>query len=237
METVATHAASFRRRAAVENPRSVLLVSPQAVDLPMAWRTPASGLLPGQPRPVVVAGVGRLWLQVALCRTDWLRFFKPDLWRWHSELRVEPTAEVLKADQLRNAGVDAVAPQAVRYERLGRWYRCQILYSLPDGYRPLMFRTRMNDLPLPQWALLGRTLRRWHEAGVELPGLCATQLHLADEGGEVLVSGASRARFRDPGLWCDAVLVQLRRSLERWADIGRTGFDEACWQCLLSAYG
>lgn len=183
---------------------------------------------------------GRLWVQQSLQRQGLAGLACPDLWLWRGERRVLPVPELGLAKQLSTAGVPAVAPVAVRYERVG-WrgqaYRCAALYPLPEGFQPLSRRCGGPGLSLQQWAGLGRRLRDWHLLGVDFPGLGAADLHLPEDGDEVRVTGVRRARFREPGLWCDAVLVALRRSLERTADLSGKPFDDVGFRALLAAYG
>jgi hypothetical protein len=52
-----------------------------------------------------------------------------------------------------------------------------------------------------------------------------------------LLSDFCDARQRHDGLWKDAVLASLRRSLENHSDVYRQPLDEVAWDCLLAAYG
>ena len=183
---------------------------------------------------------GRHWVQQSLQRRGLARLVCPDLWRWRGERRVLPVPELALVRRLCLAGVPAVAPVAVRYERVGRRgyaYRCSALYPLPEGFQPLSQHCSGSGLSLLQWAALGRRLHDWHQLGIDFPGLDAADLHLLKDGEDLRVSGVRNARFREPGLWRDAVLVALRRSLERHADLSGKPFDEVGFRALLAAYG
>jgi 3-deoxy-D-manno-octulosonic acid kinase len=93
-----------------------------------------------------------------------------------------------------------------------------------------------GNVSFETWAAIGRMLRRFHDHGV-----CHTDLNAHN----VLLRGAGQAwlidfdgaSVRRPGIWRDANLVRLRRSLEKLNDGPAAGrFDDPQWFCLLSAY-
>jgi 3-deoxy-D-manno-octulosonic acid kinase len=60
---------------------------------------------------------------------------------------------------------------------------------------------------------------------------------LLGEGEAVHLIDFDRGRLRKPGLWCDANLVRLRRSLEKVTyGLPPERFTEADWHSLLDGY-
>ena len=78
-------------------------------------------------------------------------------------------------------------------------------------------------------------MRRFHDLGVCHADLNAHNVLLSEES--VYLVDFDRCRLRAPGLWRDANLVRLRRSLEKvtWA-LPAERFAESDWHALLDGY-
>ena len=83
---------------------------------------------------------------------------------------------------------------------------------------------------------IGATIARFHAVGLHHADLNAHNL-LRDASGTWYLIDFDRARFRNPGLWCDDSLVRLRRSLLKVCDATGVIFDETWWHALLQGSG
>jgi hypothetical protein len=100
---------------------------------------------------------------------------------------------------------------------------------LPRGWR-------RRVMPLADWIAVGRCLRRFHDFGACHADLNAHNI-LFDRAGAVWLIDFDRGALRERGLWRDANLVRLRRSLLKVSDPLPPGhFTETDWQSLLAGY-
>ena len=81
------------------------------------------------------------------------------------------------------------------------------------------------------WAVAGRCIRRFHDAGVRHADLNANNIMLDGRGGAWLLD-FDRGRVQRPGPWREQVLARLARSLEK---IGRGAGRGDEWQARFAA--
>jgi 3-deoxy-D-manno-octulosonic acid kinase len=163
--------------------------------------------------------------------------FSADRYLWLGEARTRPLAEMKLLLHLHAAGLPVPRPVAVCYLRRGASYQGDIITSYLPGTRTLAELLAEGEPPLESWAAVGRTIRRFHEWGVDHADLNAHNVLLRDDG-EVFLVDFDKARLRErPGIWRDANLARLRRSLDALEDGRATRrFDDTQWQVLLAAW-
>lgn len=173
---------------------------------------------------------------------------------WLGEARTRPLAELKLTLRLHADGMPVARPVAVRYEQSGPGYTADIITEYLADTRTLAACLAEGDVGLPAWASIGRTIRAFHDWGVDHGDLNAHNILLRGAD-EVFLIDFDKARLRrrrnttreletgaiaprlSPGLWADANLARLRRSLDALEDGHATPrFDEAQWQCLLTAW-
>jgi tRNA A-37 threonylcarbamoyl transferase component Bud32 len=159
-----------------------------------------------------------------------------DRYWWRGATRTRSFAEWRILFALRRAGLPVPAPLAAGYRRKGRWYTADIIVEqIPDA-RTLVEHLQAVSLPLSQWAAIGRTLHGLHACGVWHADLNAHNVML-DVHGKVWLIDFDRARRRKPGLWADANLARLHRSIEKvMLALPPERFTRAEWSALLGGY-
>jgi 3-deoxy-D-manno-octulosonic acid kinase len=159
-----------------------------------------------------------------------------DAYLWLGERRTRPFREWYLTYHLRRHGLPVPAPVAARYRRSGATYTGDLITERIDGARSLAARLAEGSVPLADWVAVGRCLRRFHEFGAFHADLNAHNI-LFDAADKVWVLDFDRGRLRERGLWRDANLVRLRRSLLKISDPLPPGhFTETDWQSLLAGY-
>jgi 3-deoxy-D-manno-octulosonic acid kinase len=159
-----------------------------------------------------------------------------DRFWWLGEAASRPMREMRVNFEMHAAGLPVPLPVAVRYQRDGLCYRGDIITECLADTMSLAQRLDADDVSFTTWAEIGRCLRRFHDYGFCHANLTAHKIQLRSDQ-EIYLVDFDRGSRRRQGLWCDANLVTLRRSLES-LDARRPAqrFDEAQWHCLLSAY-
>jgi 3-deoxy-D-manno-octulosonic acid kinase len=126
---------------------------------------------------------------------------------------------------------------AARYEQSGIAYRADLITEELPGTRTLAASLAEGEVGLTTWTAIGRCIRRFHDHGVSHADLNAHNILLRGDDEVFLVDFDRASRRRKPGLWRDANLARLRRSLDALDDARR---ERRCgdteWQCLLSAW-
>lgn len=159
-----------------------------------------------------------------------------DLYFFNGDARTRPIQEWSLNDQLRQLGLPVPAPIAARYVRHGLMYRADLITERVDGAESLDFQLRAGPVPISRWIAIGRCIRRFHDAGLCHADLNARNI-LRRIDGAVFVIDLDRGRFRRPGMWRDANLVRLRRSLIKIDDtLPERRFTETDWHSLLAGY-
>ncbi len=93
----------------------------------------------------------------------------------------------------------------------------------------------MGALSIVTWISIGRCIRRFHDFGVCHADLNAHNVLLSEDS--VYLVDFDRCELRRAGLWRDANLVRLRRSLEKVTyGLPAERFSEADWHGLLNGY-
>jgi 3-deoxy-D-manno-octulosonic acid kinase len=150
--------------------------------------------------------------------------------------RTRPMREWRLMHKLHRAGLPVPAPVAARVTRHGLIYRGDLITERIVGARSLGARIVESPLPLSDWVAVGRCIRRFHDAGVCHADLNAHNV-LFDAAGHVQLIDFDRSSLRADGLWQDANLVRLRRSLLKITDpLPGANFSETDWHSLLAAY-
>ncbi|MFO1426455.1 MAG: 3-deoxy-D-manno-octulosonic acid kinase [Steroidobacteraceae bacterium] len=159
-----------------------------------------------------------------------------DRYLWLGARRTRPFHEWYVTYQLRRHGLPAPVPVGARFVRRGPLYTGDLLTVAIPGARSLAQRVCGEGLSITDWVAVGRCLRRFHDFGLCHADLNAHNI-LFDAHDEVHVIDFDRCSLRRPGLWSDANLVRLRRSLLKITDPLPAGrFTETEWQSLLAGY-
>jgi len=167
-------------------------------------------------------------------RGGWVAHLSRDRYLFTGYARSRPFREFDLLARLHGAGLPVPVPLAALCERSGSLLCRGALITLQiTGARPL---SRLPGDASVDWARIGATLRRFHQAGAGHPDLNAGNI-LLDERGAVWLVDFDRGRFT-PGAAVSgtANLARLRRSLVKLWPAG-AGSLEDNWQLLLEGYG
>jgi 3-deoxy-D-manno-octulosonic acid kinase len=158
-----------------------------------------------------------------------------DRFLWHEEQRTRPFVEWQLTCRLHRAGLPVPAPIAARYRHRGATYTGDIITERLAVVGSLATCLATAALSVLTWVGIGRCLRRFHDLGVCHADLNAHNVLLSEES--VYLVDFDRCQLRAPGMWRDANLVRLRRSLEKvtWG-LPRERFGESDWHALLDGY-
>lgn len=233
-------------RTAAQSPAGVgaLLLNAEArVEVDQSWFDPAHWLAKdavigserGRGAVLVFEHEGRRFVLRHYRRGGLVARLSADRYLWTGEDHTRPVRELKLNLRMYAAGLPVPLPVAARYERERFSYSGDLITEwLPDT-QTLAQRLDAGDIGLPTWAAIGRCLRRFQEYGLYHSDLNAHNILLRGED-EVFLIDFDNGRRRKAGLWRDANLARLRRSLDKLED-GRSQrrFDDAQWHCLLSA--
>jgi 3-deoxy-D-manno-octulosonic acid kinase len=159
-----------------------------------------------------------------------------DRYLWLGESRTRPLLEMQITLRMHAAGLPVPMPLAARYEQQGRTYTADIITEYLPDTQTLAQRLDSGEISLTTWAAIGRCIRRFHDYGLCHADLNAHNILLRGDD-EVFLIDFDRGTRRKPGLWCDANMARLRRSLDGLEDRrSERRFSDAQWQCLLAAW-
>jgi 3-deoxy-D-manno-octulosonic acid kinase len=159
-----------------------------------------------------------------------------DRYLWRGERATRPFHEWRLTHRLHAAGLPVPAPIGARYLRHGATYAGDMLTEFLPETQSLAQRFAAGTLSVTGWVAIGRVLRRFHDFGLCHADLNAHNILLRDEATVFLID-FDRGSLRRPGLWRDANLVRLRRSLEKLDDaLAEPRLIEAEWHSLLAGY-
>ena len=168
-----------------------------------------------------------------------VRHLLGDRYLWTGLQRTRPWRELAVQAALHARGLPV--PQAIgaRVVRAGAapFYRADLLSERLPATRTLAQALAAGGLPASVWRAVGRTIARFHAAGLEHADLNAHNI-LLDDAGEVWLIDFDRARLHTgAGRWAPANLVRLRRSLDKLAAAdGAFAFRDADWDTLTAGY-
>lgn len=146
-------------------------------------------------------------------------------------------AEFQLLDRLNQRGLPVPVPVAARCQRTG-WltYRGDLITRRIPGAHTLYQQLCHGPLDAAQWQGIGRTVARFHAAGVDHADLNATNIMLDQHNCPWLID-FDKSRLRGDGRWKAANLRRLKRSLEKLRrqtpDMHYTNAD---WSALLRGY-
>jgi 3-deoxy-D-manno-octulosonic acid kinase len=220
-----------------------LLFNPEAgVEVEEAWFDPAywaaKNALVGEARGRGAVQVfeheGRRFVLRHYRRGGLVARISADRYLWLGEDLTRPVRELKLNLRMHAQGLPVPLPVAARFERNGISYSGDLVTELLPDTQTLAQQLDAGEVGLSTWAAIGRCLRRFQEYGLCHSDLNAHNILL--RGDEVFLIDFDNGRRRGPGLWRDANLARLRRSLDKLED-GRSQrrFDDAQWHCLLSA--
>ena len=179
---------------------------------------------------------GRRWVARPYRRGGWAALVSRDRYFWTGERNVRSFREWRLLAELSARNLPVPAPVAARYRRRGWSYRAELITERLEGTEPLSALVERAPVSLSLWVEIGRTLRRLHDAGAYHADLNAHNI-LADASGAVFVIDFDRGRLRAPGVWRDANLARLYRSLLKvCAALPPDRFGATEWDTLLAAY-
>jgi len=224
---------------------AVLCNAAAGVDVAPVWFEPRFWMARGAVIGTASAGRGATLLFEHEGRRYVLRHYRRgglmaplagDRFLWKGERRSRPLRELQLNLRLHAAGLPVPLPVAARYERDGMIYRAWYLSEYLPDTMSLAQRLDVGEVGLTVWAAIGRCIRRFHDHGLCHADLNAHNILLREEAAVFLVD-FDRCSRRAPGMWSDANLARLRRSLDKLEDARpQRRFDDAQWQCLLAAY-
>ena len=159
-----------------------------------------------------------------------------DTYLWVGERKSRSFAEWYLLSRLVRLGLPVPRPAAARYVRKGPLYKADLLTVRVPGIRSLADRIAEGPGTESFWADIGRSLYRFHAAGVYHADLNAYNVQL-DTKDRLFLLDFDRGRLREPGVWRQKNLARLHRSLQKIKALDkRLHYGKANWNQLLEGY-
>ena len=161
--------------------------------------------------------------------------FVSDRYIWRGLERTRAFREWRLLSALLDLNLPVPTPIAARVSRYGFGYTADILTEYL--YNTRSFESIINDseVRIEHWESIGRTLRRFHDHGVDHSDLNVRNI-LVDEDLQVYLVDFDKGEIRRPGSWRDRNLRRLNRSLRKVALETGARFDSDGWQVLERSY-
>lgn len=189
-------------------------IGPHLFD-PEYWRQAGKvvGEAPGRGASLFIAASDEQWVLRPYRRGGLIARISTERYLWCGAERSRAFREMRLTAHLHALGLPVPRPVAAGVTRHGLTYGAGLItVRLPDA------RALAECLSEADEALLhrvGRTIRRFHDAGLDHVDLNARNL-LVDPEGAIWLIDLDRCRLRSPGGWQDANLERLARSLAKF---------------------
>ena len=162
--------------------------------------------------------------------------FVRDSYVWTGEDKTRSFMEWRLLYKLYERGFPVPRPAVARYCYTGWTYTADIITCRVPGIRPLSTRLSENSGSEEFWALLGASIGKFHDAGVNHPDLNAYNIQI-DANDALTLLDFDRGRIMPAGAWKQKNLARLHRSLRKVLSMNpKTHYSEANWQQLLEGY-
>ncbi|WP_404299366.1 3-deoxy-D-manno-octulosonic acid kinase [Halomonas sp.] len=163
----------------------------------------------------LAAGSGREWVLRPYRRGGLVARLSETRYLWTGLERTRAFCELRLTADLHRRGLPVPPPVAAAVTRHGLTYEAALITERIPGARALASRLeeRSDEALLKE---VGRTIRRFHNAGLDHVDLNARNL-LVDERDRVWLIDLDRCRLRRPGNWEAANLARLERSLIKFS--------------------
>ncbi|MBK7902466.1 MAG: 3-deoxy-D-manno-octulosonic acid kinase [Proteobacteria bacterium] len=180
---------------------------------------------------------GQRWVLRHYRRGGLIAHVSDDLYVWTGADRTRALREWRLLRQLRAWRLPVPTPVAARYQRVGLFYRADLITAELPVRRTLTQALQQASLPIETWHAVGQCIGSLHARGVQHADLNAHNL-LIGGSNDIYVLDFDRGRIRARGAWERAVLARLQRSLRKvTTGLPAERFTEAHWQALLAGAG
>ncbi len=209
-----------------------------------SWRKrdAVNGIAKGRGTTVFVQHAGQDYVLRHYRRGGLIARFVEDRYVWSGLLQTRAWREWHLLADLWRKKLPVPRPIAARVQRLGLFYRADILMCRIPESETLADFLMESAMAAPLWQRLGRRLRDFHNAGVYHADLNARNILLDGQENFHLID-FDQGRIRRPHRrWEQANILRLKRSLDKFSDKTeknqpRFYFTESDWQALLLGYG
>ena len=220
-------------------PRALAQPSPRLFD-PDYWKAEGrvEGSAPGRGAVVFVKGGpnGETWALRHYRRGGQVGKLVEDSYLWLGLEAARPWREMRLTSELHGRGLPVPKPVAAHVRRRGPLYAGDLITERIAGAEPLADALRVAPMQPLQWLLLGKMLRRFHDAGVCHDDINVRNVLRDPRGGFHLID-FDKARLLPSGPWQAQNLARFRRSLDKLkAADPRFHFEGVDWQALQSGY-
>lgn len=185
---------------------------------PEHWRAQGlvTGEAPGRGTSLfLAAGGGREWVLRPYRRGGLVARLSEIRYLWTGLERTRAFRELRLTADLHQRGLPVPPPVAAAVIRCGLTYEATLITErIPDA-RALADRLETNKADEALLVEVGRTIRRFHNAGLDHVDLNARNL-LVDNEERVWLIDLDRCRMRPKGRWQAASLARLERSLTKF---------------------
>jgi 3-deoxy-D-manno-octulosonic acid kinase len=204
---------------------------------PSYWRARnrVSGAAPGRGSAVFIQPGDDTWVLRHYHRGGFMSRLINDVYFWHGTESTRAFREWRLLADLYDSGLPVPRPIAARVCRTGLSYTADILTVYIDATESVDAMLHAGKSLGDQWQVIGSTLRRFHDRGVDHSDLNVRNI-LVDATGRVYLVDFDKGRLRSPGAWRRRNLQRLQRSLRKTALETGVPYDETVWQRIEAGY-
>jgi 3-deoxy-D-manno-octulosonic acid kinase len=204
---------------------------------PRYWRERdrVRGVAAGRGSAMFVAAEQETWVLRHYHRGGIMARFVDDYYVWHGLNGSRAFREWRLLAELYERGMPVPRPIAARVCRYGLSYTADILTAYLEGTRSVNSMLHAGESLGDQWQAIGRTLRQFHDQGVDHSDLNVGNILVDDEGCVYLID-FDKGRLRESGSWKQGNLRRLQRSLRKTALETGIPYDEEVWRRVEAGY-
>ncbi len=159
-----------------------------------------------------------------------------DRYLWLGLQKTRPWREWHLLAELHLRGFPVPRPVAARVHRGLLSYRADLMTELIPDIEPLAERLQQTPLPASAWLAMGRTIARFHRAGIHHSDLNARNILWRAPQTFFLLDFDAAQHTDDPKLLASGI-QRFRRSLDKFMrQSSQFHFSEDDWQALLAGY-